>query len=120
MRRLTMTEPKDKPAMAYTVNGNRVVSTLGEAQAIANDIHARSGAIVSIEQTRKLYVFRDWASENNGAWRLIWAAPGADSFVGAYGACSDKLFGRMRDAIAHGERAFGERATKWTFGAEFK
>ena len=73
----------------------------------------------SIHSFSKLYVYRDWASEHNGAWRLIWACPGSDCFVGAMGACSERLFKRMRDAIAYGERQYKERATKWTFGEDF-
>jgi hypothetical protein len=64
-------------------------------------------------QTAKLYVYRQWTSEANGAWRLLWAEPGADSFTHAEGECSAKLFRTMWEAKAHGLRRYGETAKKW-------
>lgn len=64
----------------------------------------------------KLYVGRQWTNEANGAWRLMWARPGADSFCYAEGECSARHFKLMRDAIAHGRRAYGEAATIYRGG----
>ena len=50
-------------------------------------------------------------------WRLFWADVGDDgemTGVGCYteGECSAKVHPTMRDAIAYGERMFGERAIR--------
>ena len=60
-----------------------------------------------------LYVYRQWTSEANGAWRLLWAQRGADSFCHAEGECSARYFRTMRDAIAYGEKRYQETARKW-------
>lgn len=67
----------------------------------------------------KLYVYRVPFTSGYGAWRLLWAAPGDDSFVHAEGECSAKLFRTMRECIAYGQRVYGEKATKWRFGDDF-
>lgn len=68
----------------------------------------------------KLYVYRDWATTHNGAWRLMWANPGGESYVCAEGECSAKLFKTMREAVAYGEERYLETATKWRgIGYEF-
>ena len=61
----------------------------------------------------RLYVYRQWTSEANGAWRLLWASPGADSFCHAEGECSARHFRTMREAIVHGARRYNETARKW-------
>ena len=66
-----------------------------------------------------LYVYRDWTSENNGAWRLLWAVHGATSFVHAEGECSKRLFKTMRAAKADGLRRFNQYAKRWNFGDDF-
>ena len=61
----------------------------------------------------RLYVYRQWTSDANGAWRLLWAVPGADSFVHAEGECSARHFRTMREARAFGLRRYGETAKRW-------
>ena len=61
----------------------------------------------------KLYVYRDWNSEHNGAWRLMFGAADAATYTNAEGECSAKLFRTMREAVAHGQRRYSETATKW-------
>lgn len=63
------------------------------------------------DMTARLYVKRDTMTD---LWRLAWMTPGADSFCYAEGECSAKLFRLRRDAVAYGQRAYGETASKWT------
>lgn len=65
-----------------------------------------------------LYAYRDW--NNAGRWRLLWARQGADSFVHAEGECSAIYHRTLKDARRFGERKYGETATRWVFGSEFK
>jgi uncharacterized membrane protein len=58
----------------------------------------------------QLYVKRDTMTN---FWRLAWMVPGEDCFTYAEGECSAKLFRLRRNAIAHGERAYGETARNW-------
>jgi len=58
----------------------------------------------------RLHVQRHW---HNRGWQLIWAVPGETCYVGAYGSCSEPFLRTRREAIAHGERHFGERATPY-------
>lgn len=60
--------------------------------------------------TSHLYVARYMGGSE---WRLVWAVPGSDSFCYAEGECSAKYFRTMRQAIAYGQRRYGETARKW-------
>lgn len=68
----------------------------------------------------ELYVFKDSLPNGRDHWRLIWARPGADSFVDAFGACSAPIFRTMREAVAYGVKHFQAPVSKWTFGAVFE
>lgn len=57
-----------------------------------------------------LYVKRSMTQGDR--WRLCWAAPGDTSFNWAEGECSAITYTTMREAIAAGERRYGETPTK--------
>lgn len=50
--------------------------------------------------------------EGAKAWRLYWSVPGSSTYVGAEGACSATYHRTMADAIAAGERQYGETAKR--------
>lgn len=61
----------------------------------------------------QLYVGRDDTTSGGGRWRLLWAVPGSDAYVHAEGECSARYHRTKADAIADGERRYGERAKWW-------
>jgi hypothetical protein len=62
------------------------------------------------DQTAILYAHHDTMDPK--LWVLSWSHPGWSSSVGAEGECSRRYFRTMREAVAFGERAYGERATR--------
>jgi len=72
---------------------------------VAND----RGALVP-DMSARLYVKRDMMTD---LWRLAWMTPGADSYCYAEGECSARLFKRRYEAVAYGQRAYGETAANW-------
>jgi hypothetical protein len=45
-------------------------------------------------------------------YRLYWENPGTSYAMPAYGLCSEPFFRSERDAIAQGEKDFGQRAIR--------
>lgn len=68
-----------------------------------------AGALVP-NMAARLYVKRDMMSD---LWRLAWQIPGEDCYCYAEGECSAKLFKRRYEAVAYGQRAYGEPAANW-------
>ncbi|MBB5985995.1 hypothetical protein [Sphingobium lignivorans] len=62
------------------------------------------------DQSERLYVMRDIMHPR--FWRLCWSKPGSDCYVMAEGECSARYYTRMMDAIAAGQRRYGETATR--------
>ena len=61
-----------------------------------------------------LFVHRAMMAPASTPWRLLRAESAeSDSFVHAEGECSAKCFRTMREAIAYGQRAYGETATRF-------
>lgn len=58
-------------------------------------------------------------SRKRQPWRLVWARPGADSYVCAEGECSARYFETLSEARAYGKRRYGETATRWVWGEDF-
>jgi hypothetical protein len=58
-----------------------------------------------------LYVKRD--GQYDSVWRLAWMVPGENCYCYAEGECSAKYHRTRRDAIAWGERHYGETARWW-------
>jgi hypothetical protein len=62
------------------------------------------------DMSAELYVKRDTMTD---LWRLAWMTPNSDSYCYAEGECSAKLFKRRYEAVAYGEKAYGETAKNW-------
>lgn len=61
----------------------------------------------------RLEVWDDLNSEKPGRYRLFWVAPGKTTGVPAVGYCSPGgSYRTIREAIADGERRFGETAVR--------
>lgn len=58
-----------------------------------------------------LYVKRD--TMHPKAWRLAWMVPGETIYCMAEGECSAIYYRTRREAIAAGQRRYGETARKW-------
>lgn len=67
------------------------------------------------DMTQRLYVGRDNTTSGNGRWRLLWAVPGSHYSTWAEGECSARYHRTKAEAVAYGERRYGERA-KWYRG----
>lgn len=61
-----------------------------------------------------LYVMRDTMCPK--FWRLCWKRDGSSLYVMAEGECSARYHRTMRDAIAYGQRTYGETAQRATWG----
>ncbi len=69
---------------------------------------------VSGSQVCSLFVHRAMMAPASAPWRLLWAESAeSDTFVHAEGECSAKCFRTMREAIAYGQRAYGETAARF-------
>lgn len=62
-----------------------------------------------------LFVHRAISAPLSAPWRLLWAeSVDSDTYTHAEGECSAKCFRTMREAIAYGQRAYGETATRFS------
>lgn len=60
-----------------------------------------------------LYVERDWTTQGNGRWRLVWGSPDSDYIMPDESAVTGQPYFRtMRDAVAHGFSKYGIKAQK--------
>lgn len=73
-------------------------------------IHKSTGEIEICE----LFVHKDFMARPVKCWRLLWATDAdAATFVHAEGECSAVHHRTMADAIAYGERHYGEKAKRF-------
>lgn len=60
------------------------------------------------DQTARLYAMRDTMRPSQ--WRLCWSHPDSPSYVMNEGECSAVYYPRLSDAVAAGQRDYGQRA----------
>lgn len=63
------------------------------------------------DMSQRLYARRDPMRPK--FWRLCWSHPDSPSYVMAEGECSAVYYPRLSDAVAAGQRRYGERALAW-------
>jgi hypothetical protein len=61
----------------------------------------------------RLVVLRDHTTEGRGRWRLFWNEPGTSRGVYEQSTVTGQPFFRtMRDAVAYGQKRYGETAVR--------